>query len=365
MNVMQTIPQHCCFVIPPHILRNIAGSGAAAASELHDGAQETIETMEALVQEREQIEVVSARVRLNRRIHVYDAGHLQKLPGKVALTEKDKRRGDLHVVEAFSGCEYMYDFLFNVLSRNSIDGRGLRMDATVHYGRRFDNAFWNGRQIIIGDGDGKLFRRFTVAIEVLGHEWAHALTQSTAALGYRGQTGALNEHLSDAFGMMLKQWVDDLLPRQSNWVIGDGLFTSAVNGKGVRSMAAPGTAYDDPILGKDPQPSHMDDYVETDDDNGGIHINSGILNRAFYLAAMALKKRSWETLGPVWYETLRRRLQPDAGFEDFAAATVDQAGETYGVQSDEQRAIADAWEAVGLPVPLIASPQLKQAGGAA
>lgn len=362
---MQTISQHCCFVIPPHILRNIARSGAAADEELRAHAQETIETMHALVQEREQTELVPTRARLNRRIHVYDAGHLQKLPGKVVLTEKDKRRGETTVVEAFTGCESMYDFLFNVFSRNSLDGRGLRMDATVHYGRRFDNAFWNGRQMIFGDGDGKLFRRFTAAVDVLGHEETHGLTQFTAGLGYRGQNGALNEHVADAFGIMLKQWLDDLLPRQSNWVIGEGLFTPAVNGIGVRSMAAPGTAYDDPILGKDPQPGHMDDYVETDDDNGGIHINSGIPNRAFYLAATALKERSWLTLGPVWYKALTERLRSDAQFEDFAAATVDQAAIEYGVESDEQRAIADAWAAVGLPVPLIASPQLQQAGGAA
>jgi Zn-dependent metalloprotease len=362
---MRTISQHRCFAIPPHILRSIAASGSAVDSELRAGVQETLDTMQTLVREREHPELVPGRAKIRRRISIYDAGHLQKLPGKVVLTEKDKRHGDVHVLEAFDGSAYMHDFLANVYSRNSIDGLGSRMDSTVHYGKRFDNAFWNGRQMIYGDGDGQVFRRFTGCIDVIGHEQAHGVTQHTAGLGYHGQTGALNEHLSDVIGMMLKQWVDNLLPRQSSWVIGEGLFTSAVHGKGIRSMAAPGTAYDDPILGKDPQPAHMNGYVTTLEDNGGIHINSGIPNHAFFLACTELERESWLTVGPVWFETLKKRLRPDAQFEDFAAATVDEAGLQYGVFSDEQLAIADAWTEVGLPVPIAATPQLRQAGGAA
>jgi len=97
--------------------------------------------------------------------------------------------------------------------------------------------------------------------------------------------------------------------------------------------------------------------VTDSDDNGGIHINSGIPNRAFALACIELKQESWETVGPVWYQTLTERLEADAQFEDFAAATVDVAGEIYGVFSNEQRAIADAWEQVGLPVPIVPTPQ--------
>ncbi|MCU1348235.1 MAG: Peptidase [Acidobacteria bacterium] len=357
---MRTIPHHVCFVIPPHILRNIAGAGSAAAdAELRHGAQETIDTMQALIEERAHPLLLPGRATRRRKRSIYDARHGLVLPGKLVLNEKKKRAGDDETLEAWDGCGLTYDFFAEVFARNSIDGRGLRMQSTVHYGKRFDNAFWNGRQMIYGDGDGKLFRRFTGALDVIGHELTHGVTQYAAALGYRGQNGALNEHLSDTFGMMLKQWSQHLSPRQSNWIIGEGLFTKSVNGKGIRSMAAPGTAYDDPILGKDPQPSHMSGYVETAEDNGGIHINSGIPNHAFYLAAMAIGDDAWTTLGKVWYLTMSTRLHADAQFDDFAAATVDVAGELYGIFGTEQRAIADAWEAVGLPMTVVPSPQVR------
>jgi len=354
---MRTNSQHLCFVIPPHILRSIAGAnGPVVDSELRCGAQETIETMEGLIEERLHPLEVVGRPMLQKRRNVYDARNGRKLPGKLVVSDKKKRQGDDDALRAFDGSGDMYDFLADVFSRNSIDGRGLRMDSTVHYGKRFDNAFWNGSQMIYGDGDGRLFNSFTLALDVIGHEQTHGVTQYSAALGYHGQSGALNEHLSDAFGMMLKQWRNGLSPSESDWIIGEGLFTAVVNGKGVRSMSAPGTAYDDPILGKDPQPAHMSGYVDMPEDNGGIHINSGIPNRAFYLAAMAIGEASWTTLGSVWYETLTKRLPSDAQFDDFAAATVDVAGELYGIAGAPQRAIADAWDEVGLPVQVVPSP---------
>jgi Zn-dependent metalloprotease len=167
-----------------------------------------------------------------------------------------------------------------------------------------------------------------------------------------GQTGALNEHLSDAFGIMVKQYKLGLSASESDWIIGAELFGPAVNGKGVRSMAAPGTAYDDPILGRDPQPSHMRDYVHTVEDNGGVHINSGILNHAFYRAAMAIGGKTWHVLGKIWYVALTERLTPEADFADFARATTDIAGELYGNGGEVQRIVAGAWSDVGLKVPL-------------
>jgi Zn-dependent metalloprotease len=136
-----------------------------------------------------------------------------------------------------------------VFGRRSIDGKGMRLDSTVHYGTRFENAMWNGRQMVYGDGDGRIFNRFTASLDVIGHELTHGVTQFSTALGYSGQTGALNEHLSDAFGIMVKQYKHDLSASDSDWLIGAELFGPGVNSKGVRSMAAPGTAYDDPVLG--------------------------------------------------------------------------------------------------------------------
>jgi Zn-dependent metalloprotease len=148
---------------------------------------------------------------------------------------------------------------------------------------------------------------------------------------------------------MVKQWKLGIAARDSDWLIGAGLFAPGVAGKAIRSMAAPGTAYDDPRLGRDPQPAHMRDYVRTTDDNGGVHINSGILNRAFYLAAVAVGGESWRVLGVVWYVALTRKLRSNAGFQSFANATTLAAGELYGPGGSVQRAVAQAWAEVGLP----------------
>ena len=108
---------------------------------------------------------------------------------------------------------------------------------------------------------------------------------------------------------------------EASWLIGEGIFTDAVEGRALRSMRAPGTAYDDDVLGRDPQPAHMDGYVRTTDDNGGVHINSGIPNRAFYLTAAALGGRAWERAGLIWYRTLTGDLPANATFPVFADAT--------------------------------------------
>jgi Zn-dependent metalloprotease len=207
---------------------------------------------------------------------------------------------------------------------------------------------WNGEQMVYGDGDGKLFNRFTASIDVIGHELTHGVTQFTAALEYSGQTGALNEHISDAFGIMVKQYALGQTAKLSDWLIGAGLLAKGVKGKAIRSMAAPGTAYNDPRLGRDPQPARMQDYVVTSDDGGGIHINSGIPNHAFYLAAMAIGGNTWPVLGKIWYATLTTRLSSTAQFRDFANATFSVAGKLYGTGSRVQNAIGNAWSAVGV-----------------
>jgi Zn-dependent metalloprotease len=117
---------------------------------------------------------------------------------------------------------------------------------------------------------------------------------------------------------------------------------------GIRSMKEPGTAYDDPVLGKDPQPGHMRDYVVTDEDNGGVHLNSGIPNRAFYELAIRLKGYAWEKAGQIWYQALTQKLRPSSNFRDAMMETVAVAGELYGVNSLEQRTVREAWSQVGI-----------------
>jgi Zn-dependent metalloprotease len=324
----------------------------------HAAARSTLEQMEDLVTDRAATFLdrgmpAAKAQQLRKRRNVYDAQHTFKLPGVFMISEHKPRSGDAEVNAAYDGVGTTFDFFAAIFNRNSIDNRGLRIDSTVHYGTQFDNAMWTGHQLVFGDGDGRLFNRFTSSLDVIGHELTHGVTQYTAALGYTGQNGALNEHISDAFGMMVKQYKLGLSANESDWLIGASLLAPGIHGHAIRSMAAPGTAYNDPVLGRDPQPAHMRDYVDTPTDNGGVHINSGIPNHAFYLAAIALGGRTWEVLGAIWYATLTTRLRPDADFGDFVRATVDMAGELYGIGGSVQRIVAEAWGAVGIGVRLV------------
>lgn len=153
--------------------------------------------------------------------------------------------------------------------------------------------------------------------------------------------------MSDVFGALVEQHVENQTAAQASWLIGEGLFTPKVQGQALRSMKAPGTAYDDDVLGKDPQPDSMDSYVRTSADNGGVHINSGIPNRAFYLVADALGGYAWEAPGRIWYETLTNgSLPPSATFSVFARATVRAATDLFGSGSTEHDAVGAAWETV-------------------
>ncbi len=280
---------------------------------------------------------------------ISDAGSEERLPGEVVRREGQSPIGDSAADEAYDGLGATFALLADAFGRDSIDGRGLPLDATVHYGRDYDNAFWDGARMVFGDGDGEVFRRFTVSLSVIGHELAHGVTQFTAGLEYEGQSGALNESVSDVFGAMVEQHARGQRVDEADWLIGAGLFTDEVQGRALRSMSAPGTAYDDDMLGRDPQPAHMDLYVETDDDNGGVHINSGIPNRAFHLAATAIGGTSWEGAGRVWYRALTSGTVPvRADFALFAGITWATSRELFGSSAREAEAVADAWRTVGV-----------------
>ena len=322
---MTTISQCACGVIPRPMLTRLAEQ---ADPKTRKDARSTLEEMQRLADNRARTfaNVADAvPTALTKRLSVYDARRTTTLPGRIVTAEPMTHSRDVEVREAYDGCIAALDFYGQIMARDSIDGHGLRVVSSVHYGKRFDNAMWNGHQMVYGDGDGRFFNRFTVSPDVIGHELTHGVTQYSANLGYHGENGALNEHISDAFGMMIKQFMLGLSASESDWLIGAGLFTSNVHGIALRSMAAPGTAYDDPILGRDPQPSHMRNYVETSEDNGGVHINSGIPNHAFYRAATEIGGRTCDVVGRVWYLTLTERLQSNAGFRDFAQATVNVA----------------------------------------
>jgi hypothetical protein len=280
---------------------------------------------------------------------ISDAGGTETLPGTKVRGEGDPATGDEAADEAYDGLGATWQLYATAYGRDSLDDKGLPLLATVHYGQNYDNAFWDGTQMVFGDGDGQVFNRFTLAVDVIGHELTHGVTELTAGLTYQGQPGALNESVSDVFGSLVRQQVLGQSADQADWLIGAGLFTPQVKGVALRSMKAPGTAYDDPQLGKDPQPATMAGYVETTDDNGGVHINSGIPNHAFYLAATAIGGNAWEKAGQVWYDTLTGSgIAADCDFATFAGLTVAAAEARYAAGSPEATAVRDAWVQVGV-----------------
>ncbi|MFI7136482.1 M4 family metallopeptidase [Streptomyces massasporeus] len=339
-----------CTIVPPHVLDKLA---QAEDSSLAGPARRTLQRDAFERTQRRLTTVIGASAvaavadgKPQRTVH--DARHGTDLPGHKVRGEGDKPGKDATVNRAYAGLGATFELFLQAYQRDSIDGNGLPLNATVHYDRDYNNAFWNGEQMVFGDGDGEIFLDFTIPIDVIGHELAHGVTQYTANLTYFGQPGALNESLSDVFGALIKQYTLGQTAAEADWLIGAGLLAPRVTGTALRSMKEPGTAYDDDVLGKDPQPATMDDFVRTGRDNGGVHINSGIPNHAFYLAATALGGHAWERAGQVWYDVLTGgELKQQAMFVDFATLTVKAARERFG-DGEELDAVSKAWEQVGV-----------------
>jgi Zn-dependent metalloprotease len=272
---------------------------------------------------------------------------------RVARSEDGPASSDASVNRAFDGFGATREFYKRVYDRNSVDDRGMRLDGFVHYDQNFNNAFWDGQEMIFGDGDGIMFTDLTKSLDVIAHELTHGVTQFTAGLAYHDQSGALNESISDVFGSLVKQWSLNQTADAADWLIGAGVFAPGIGGQALRSMKAPGTAYNNDQLGKDPQPDHMSKYVNLPDnpsgDHGGVHINSGIPNKAFYLTAVGIGGFAWEKAGHIWYESLKAST-PDTQFQDFADTTFFKADQLYGAGGAEQQAIASAWSEVGVKI---------------
>ncbi|HET6859927.1 MAG TPA: M4 family metallopeptidase [Streptomyces sp.] len=343
-----------CTIVPPHVLDKLAQAEDPA---LAGPARRTLEADAAQRTHRRLTTVIGAAAvappkgavegKPQRTIH--DAKNKTDLPGRKVRGEGDKPGKDATVNRAYAGLGATYELLNKAFSRNSIDDGGLPLIGTVHFDEKYGNAFWDGTQMVFGDGDGEIFLDFTLPVDVIAHELAHGLTQYTANFTYFGQPGALNESVSDVFGSLVKQYVNDQTADQADWLIGAGLLAERVSGVALRSMKAPGTAYDDDVLGKDPQPATMDEYVRTGRDNGGVHINSGIPNHAFYLLAEALGGKAWERAGRIWYDTITSgELQVDASFADFARVSVAAAHARFG-DGEEHGALLKAWSQVGVP----------------
>jgi Zn-dependent metalloprotease len=358
---LSAVRSACCFIAPPNLLARLVEEGTPQQREAAIMALATSASI------RTRRSIVGGLVRqpdvdirglgffappTGERRTVYDVEHngMSALPGRKVRAEGDPPSADEGVNEAYDGADKVYDFYNEVFDRDSVDDKGLELVSSVHYGVKYDNAFWNGSQMVYGDGSGQVFidGGMTKSLDVIGHEMTHGVTQFTAGLEYHSQPGALNESMSDVFGSLVKQYSLGQSADQADWLIGEGILVPGL-GKALRSMKEPGTAFDG-----DSQPAHMSDYVDLPDDNdprhdnGGVHINSGITNRAFYLAAVAIGGNAWEKAGRIWYETLTGgHLKQDAEFRQAAEATVEVAGQLFS-GGGEQEAVQSAWQEVGV-----------------
>jgi len=285
---------------------------------------------------------------------VYDASNKSTVSGKVVRGEAGPASIDRAANDMYDALGAVYDLYHEVFQRDSLDGKGLRLEAVIHFGHRFNNAFWNGERLVVGDADGRALLGFTRSLEIIGHELAHGVTEFTSNLSYHGQSGALNESMSDVFGSLVKQYALKQSAAAADWLIGSGVLGPAVPGIALRSLRAPGTAY----VGDD-QPSTMAAYLETGDtdqgDWGGVHRNSGIPNHAFYLVATRLGGNAWEEAGRIWYDTLLA-LKPDADFRACASTSYEVAGRRFGRHSRQTQEVGNAWAAVGITVAPITIP---------
>jgi Zn-dependent metalloprotease len=340
-------------IVPPDLLRDIIREGT---KEERDSAAETLAVDQSFRTLRAAFAAtLAASPAVMRPMGgaggtphrtIYDQKHSNEMAlGTVARTEGAKAVKDPAVNQAYDGFGATYNFYWKVLGRNSIDNAGLPILGLVHYSTNYNNAFWDGQgHMFFGDGDGQLFTNMTNSFDVIGHELTHGVTQYEANLIYQGQSGALNESLSDVFGSLVKQYAKKQTAATANWLIGDDVVGPTLQ-PALRSMKAPGTANK-----FDKQPADMDHYDKTAADNGGVHNNSGIPNHAFYVAATTIGGNAWEKAGRIWYDAVRDpQVKPTSGFKAFARATVRQAGIRFGTTGAEVAAVKAGWDQVKVP----------------
>lgn len=339
---------HCInCIVPPHLLDKLLDS---QNKEIRQSARNTLALSATMRGERNVRSLTASVTHGDGRRTILDCEHRTSLSqAKTVMTESGMISIDETAKRAFAGLGATRDFYRNAMNRDSIDNNGMRLDGFVHYDEGFNNAFWDGQRMVFGDGDGVIFTDFTKSLDVIGHELTHGVTQFTAGLEYHDEPGALNESISDVFGCLVKQFTLRQTADQADWLIGADIMVPPSNGfaKALRSMAKPGSAYSTPDMGKDPQPDHYKRYDRRTSDNGGVHINSGIPNKAFYEVAIGIGGHAWEAAGHIWYEALLA-TDSKAQFVDFADTTYLKAGQLYG--PSEKRTVLAAWKSVGVPI---------------
>ncbi len=338
----------CRCILPPDLLVRVVRDGSP---EARTAALETLSIDHSFRLARaESAARMSARAvrtvalgRVGGQPHrsIYDQHHSNaQVLGKLVRAEGAPAVADQAINDAYDNFGYTYGLYWDVFRRDSLDDQGMAIEGLVHFSTAYDNAFWDGQgHMFFGDGDGQLLTQTTKGTDVIGHELTHGVTQYEANLAYSGQSGALNESVSDVFGSLVKQYHLGQDAASADWLIGADIVGPALQ-PALRSMKDPGHANP-----HDNQPADMDHYVHTSSDNGGVHTNSGIPNRAFYVAATTIGGHAWDQAGKIWYLTIKDpRLHPNATFTDFARVTHHQASTLFGATSAEVDAVKAGWD---------------------
>lgn len=327
-----------CHIVPPHILEELAKRGSRSCKKTLNDTGRIAQRRQTALNHLLQRETLTGR---GERF-VYDCENRYQQRLNLVLSETDELINDKVANETFVISGFVRDYFQTTFGLDSIDGNGLDVISNIHYGENYNNAYWDGDEMTYGDGDGKEFKDFASAVDVVAHELAHGVTQFLANLEYYGQPGALNEHFSDVFGTIIKQKYLQQDISEADWLIGDTVVSENFPGVALRSMKAPGTANE-----FDSQPDHMNNYYTGSADNQGVHINSGIPNKAFYLSCIQL---GIDDCALIWFETLKS-LWRTADFNDMLQTLIHTAQELVReskVRNNAVSVITDSFSEVGL-----------------
>jgi len=277
-------------------------------------------------------------------IFTYNGSNRTTLPGTL-LSSTDtllNSTSEAAAVDAHYYAGKTYDYYKTVFGRNSFDGNGAALKSTVHYSRSYNNAFWNGTQMVYGDGDGTTFTYLSGGLDVVAHELTHAVTERSSNLIYQNESGALNEAISDIFGTVIEFYNNN----NPDYEIGEDIYTPGIAGDSLRSMSDP-TKYGDP--------DHYSKRYTGTSDNGGVHTNSSIINKAAYLIAVggthygvSVTGIGNDKLAKIFYRANTVYLTSSATFSQARAAFVQSAADLYGASSAEVSTVNNAFDAVGV-----------------
>ncbi|MFJ8530951.1 M4 family metallopeptidase [Bacillus sp. NPDC094106] len=339
-------------IVPEYLLEKLAQKGSEKAQKSLEHTRKLHEKRKSKIKASEVMESALENNKEHKAVrHVYDCQHTEQPQHKLVRDEGDPPTDDEDVNQAYDVGQVILEYYKKVLHRNSIDNRGLDLIFNVHYGNQFMNAFWDGEQMVFGDGDGKIFTDFTAGIDVIAHEMTHGVTQYTSHLEYHDQSGSLNESFSDCIGSAVKQYYLGQNAQSADWLIGDKIIGPKFPGKALRSMKEPGTAND-----HDSQPDHMDKYddgsnldFENEEKRQSyiVHTNSGIPNKAFFLVSMGI---GTDNAAVLWY-TAWPHLHQNSGFQDAfeeilkAAKTLITEGE---MPQNAEQVVKEAFSDVGI-----------------